>query len=208
MNFCLIGFSFQVDSHLEEYEKVLDADDPEGGWVDTHHFADASVTALSEKVVDMTLPAESGAASGDRLQTMDTGDADDDEDDDEEAEDMEAFAQSGLLDEADEESLAQRTKPQPSAKQAESAGATGGTSSGTGGEILVTRTYDLNITYDKFYQTPRLWLFGYDEQRRPLTVEQMYEDLRWVAEIIEIFSYQATLWLKLSDIASGFVEDN
>ena len=34
-----------------------------------------------------------------------------------------------------------------------------------GGEILTTRTYDLNITYDKFYQTPRLWLTGYDEKR-------------------------------------------
>lgn len=34
-----------------------------------------------------------------------------------------------------------------------------------GGEsgILQTRTYDLNITYDKYYQTPRLWLYGYDE---------------------------------------------
>jgi len=31
------------------------------------------------------------------------------------------------------------------------------------GEIIQTRTYDLNITYDKYYQTPRLWLFGYDE---------------------------------------------
>ena len=33
-------------------------------------------------------------------------------------------------------------------------------------EILATRTYDLNITYDKYYQTPRLWLFGYDENRK------------------------------------------
>lgn len=31
------------------------------------------------------------------------------------------------------------------------------------GEIIRTRTYDLHITYDKYYQTPRLWLFGYDE---------------------------------------------
>lgn len=29
--------------------------------------------------------------------------------------------------------------------------------------ILKTRTYDLHITYDKFYQTPRLWLYGYNE---------------------------------------------
>ncbi|KAK2091816.1 E2-like enzyme [Saguinus oedipus] len=36
---------------------------------------------------------------------------------------------------------------------------------------------DLYITYDKYNQTPRLWLFGYDEQRQPLTVEHMYEDI-------------------------------
>ncbi|KAK4489414.1 hypothetical protein RD792_005223 [Penstemon davidsonii] len=29
--------------------------------------------------------------------------------------------------------------------------------------ILRTRTYDLSITYDKYYQTPRVWLTGYDE---------------------------------------------
>lgn len=33
----------------------------------------------------------------------------------------------------------------------------------TTGGILQTRTYDMYITYDKFYQTPRLWLFGYNE---------------------------------------------
>jgi len=31
------------------------------------------------------------------------------------------------------------------------------------GSILQTRTYDLHITYDKYYQTPRLWLSGYNE---------------------------------------------
>lgn len=35
--------------------------------------------------------------------------------------------------------------------------------SGSEDAILQTRTYDLYITYDKYYQTPRLWLFGYDE---------------------------------------------
>lgn len=29
--------------------------------------------------------------------------------------------------------------------------------------VVQTRTYDLHITYDKYYQTPRLWLTGYDE---------------------------------------------
>ena len=30
-------------------------------------------------------------------------------------------------------------------------------------KILQVRTYDVFITYDKYYQTPRMWLFGYDE---------------------------------------------
>ena len=35
--------------------------------------------------------------------------------------------------------------------------------------ILKTRIYDLSITYDTYYQTPRLWLTGYDEYSNPLT---------------------------------------
>ena len=42
--------------------------------------------------------------------------------------------------------------------------------------IVKVRTYDLSITYDKYYQTPRVWLFGYDENGNPLAAEQMYED--------------------------------
>jgi ubiquitin-like-conjugating enzyme ATG3 len=29
--------------------------------------------------------------------------------------------------------------------------------------LLQVRTYDCLISYDKHYQTPRFWLFGYDE---------------------------------------------
>ena len=31
--------------------------------------------------------------------------------------------------------------------------------------LVATRTYDICITYDKYYQTPRAWLLGYDEVR-------------------------------------------
>lgn len=34
--------------------------------------------------------------------------------------------------------------------------------------ILRTRTYDVSITYDRYYQTPRIWLAGFDERRAPL----------------------------------------
>lgn len=43
--------------------------------------------------------------------------------------------------------------------------------------ILRTRVYDLSVTYDTYYQTPRLWLIGYDEVHNPLSPEQMFEDI-------------------------------
>ena len=44
-------------------------------------------------------------------------------------------------------------------------------------EVCATRAYDLSITYDFYYQVPRLWLTGYGEGGAPLTKEQMYEDI-------------------------------
>lgn len=29
--------------------------------------------------------------------------------------------------------------------------------------VIRSRSYDIHITYDKYYRTPRVWLFGYDE---------------------------------------------
>lgn len=39
------------------------------------------------------------------------------------------------------------------------------------------RTYDLSITYDFYYQTPRLWLQGYNEEGQVLTEKQTFEDI-------------------------------
>lgn len=43
--------------------------------------------------------------------------------------------------------------------------------------IQKTRKYDAMITYDKLYQTPRLWLLGYDENGTPLKPQQVFEDV-------------------------------
>lgn len=43
--------------------------------------------------------------------------------------------------------------------------------------VMRTRTYDLYITYDQYYQVPRFWLVGYDESRVPLKPEQVLEDV-------------------------------
>jgi len=130
--------------YSSEQEKVID-DGEDEGWVDTHHFSEKS--SVEEKVSEMKLDDED-----DRPTATDP-------DSDEEAVDMEAFAESGMLEDAATVDVA--------SKKTKSAG---------GGEIVSTRTYDLNITYDKYYQTPRLWLFGYDESRKPLSVDEMYED--------------------------------
>lgn len=39
------------------------------------------------------------------------------------------------------------------------------------------RRYDLTITYDKYYQTPRLWLLGFSEDGKPLQPKEVYEDV-------------------------------
>jgi ubiquitin-like-conjugating enzyme ATG3 len=44
-------------------------------------------------------------------------------------------------------------------------------------ETIKTRTYDISITYDFYYRTPRLWLFGYNEKGAPLTEKEMFEDI-------------------------------
>ncbi|XP_047554476.1 ubiquitin-like-conjugating enzyme ATG3 [Lutra lutra] len=48
-----------------------------------------------------------------------------------------------------------------------------------GGEDAISqiRTYNIYISYDKYYQTPGLRLFSYDEQRYPSPVEHMYENI-------------------------------
>ncbi len=65
------------------------------------------------------------------------------------------------------------------------------------GNLLQVRTYDVMITYDKYYQTPRIWLLGYDENRTPLTPPQIFQDvsadhaLKTVT--IEAFPHSSTL---------------
>eukprot|EP01117_Protostelium_nocturnum_P002127 TRINITY_DN12772_c0_g1_i1.p1 TRINITY_DN12772_c0_g1~~TRINITY_DN12772_c0_g1_i1.p1 ORF type:complete len:292 (+),score=86.07 TRINITY_DN12772_c0_g1_i1:171-1046(+) len=47
----------------------------------------------------------------------------------------------------------------------------------TNENIVRTRTYDLSICYDQYHQTPRVWLFGYDENGKVLKPEQVLEDI-------------------------------
>lgn len=142
----------------EQLEKVIVSDDADDGWVETHHGDQG--TGIEDDVADMSLESKE-LTMEEELKTMD-----DNVEDDEEAEDMEAFEESGMLD--DEQA---RVVEQPKAETVESM------DKSLENEIIRTRTYDLHITYDKYYQTPRLWLTGYDEKQKPLTVEQLYQDI-------------------------------
>jgi ubiquitin-like-conjugating enzyme ATG3 len=44
-------------------------------------------------------------------------------------------------------------------------------------DTVKTRTYDLIITYDKYYRTPRLWLSGYTESGSPLGPSEIMQDV-------------------------------
>jgi ubiquitin-like-conjugating enzyme ATG3 len=51
------------------------------------------------------------------------------------------------------------------------------TVSNTSNAIIRSRRYDVSITYDNYYRTPRIWLFGYDANGSPLTPEAVFQDV-------------------------------
>ena len=82
--------------------------------------------------------------------------ADNDDDDDDEYGDMDDYEDEDIL--VDDDVAALPVKVEETA-------------------IVKTRTYDLSITYDKYYQVPRVWMVGRDEEDQPLTSTQMMEDV-------------------------------
>lgn len=77
--------------YTEEHEKVIEPDDPEGGWVDTHHFAN-----LNEKVQEMSIGEKRSITKHVATPSKIAGDEEEDEED--EGGDMEDFIESGLID--------------------------------------------------------------------------------------------------------------
>ena len=53
------------------------------------------------------------------------------------------------------------------------------TASNTGVDdhIVKVRTYDLSITYDNYYRTPRIWMTGQSTSGHPLTAKETMEDV-------------------------------
>ncbi|KAL3926916.1 MAG: hypothetical protein SGBAC_013287 [Bacillariaceae sp.] len=97
-------------------------------------------------------PAAAEEAKAETSPPKDAADGDDDE-----YADMDAFEDDNIL-----EDDAAAITPQQEA---------------TEDHTIKVRTYDLSITYDKYYQTPRVWIIGRNTQDQPLTGKEMMEDV-------------------------------
>ena len=104
---------------------------------------------------------------------QDTGN---DDDNDSEAEDIEAYMNRKDVSDENDKCVADLLKIQRQQQQQELEKSKN-SKNNNNRNVIQTRTYDLYITYDKYYQTPRLWLSGFDEYLQPLSIEQMYEDI-------------------------------
>jgi len=154
--------------------------------------ATSSTSATSSSAASSSATATTSATSA----TSSAVGADEGGDDD--IPDMEDYDENNLGEAADPAALKARTAPAaPAAAAAGAAGAAATTASATAtstsgdaagatatpvapvenDNIMRTRTYDISMTYDKYYQTPKFWLFGYDEARQPLRAEQVFEDI-------------------------------
>jgi len=118
--------------------------------------APAATANASDDAVDIPHESSTTTTTLPPPVTATSKNSDDDEGDDDNIPDIETFEGENLV-----EDDAATLKPPPVEED----------------NILRTRTYDLTITYDKYYQTPRVWLFGYDENKQPLKPEEIFQDI-------------------------------
>lgn len=139
-------------------ERIVEDVEGEEGWVT--HETEGDEDDPNEGPSEMTLEKV------DELRGEKESQDPDDDDEDGEAMDMEDFEESGMLENVDPSVaiLKPVERDEPATPEA-------------GDSVVHTRTYDLHIVYNKYYQTPHLFLIGYDENRKLLSVEQMFEDV-------------------------------
>lgn len=147
-------------------EKIVEGDvEGEDGWV-THEDDREDTNNESAEVCEMTLDnskLDEMRAKEESVKTNANNDGNEDDDDDQEALDMEEFDVDNV-----DPSVAIIRPPAGPPKDANEPEAD---------SVVHTRTYDLHIVYNKYYQTPHLFLIGYDENRKMLNIDQMYEDV-------------------------------
>lgn len=144
-------------------ERIVEDAEGEEGWVthDTEGDDDSN-----ENTAEMTL--DNNKIEEMHSENEKRGDDKDDDDEEGETMDMEDFEESGMLDNIDPSVAIVKPVEKPVLS-----------SDAADDSVVHTRTYDLHIVYNKYYQTPHLFLTGYDKDanRKILTVEEMFEDV-------------------------------
>jgi ubiquitin-like-conjugating enzyme ATG3 len=144
----------RMDQQIEEEFDILDE---EGETLAKNDNIDSEMADLSigDNVVDQAqMNAGESANQGD--------------DDDDEYADMEEFEEDNVI--ADDAAVAiPNIADNHNSKS----------SNNSNENLLKVRTYDLSITYDKYYQTPRVWMMGYTsaDSSQPLTGDEMMQDV-------------------------------
>ncbi|XP_022693306.1 ubiquitin-like-conjugating enzyme ATG3 [Varroa jacobsoni] len=154
-----------------ESEKIIEGEGLDEGWVDTHYYAAQNAPTVNDSA--------SKGTDDTYKNNFDAKAANFENDEDNEDDELEGVDMDDFLEKLDEDlETAHSMVKKAALVDPTVASADDGSVAGDGEEeILATRTYDLNITYDNYYRTPRLWLTGYDEKMKPLTTEQIYEDI-------------------------------
>jgi ubiquitin-like-conjugating enzyme ATG3 len=146
----------RIDEKMESEFDILDEDD---------EFAGAEKEEGAEVAKDMAkLSVDDDATKEQQNEVV--------EEEEDEYADMEEFEDENVM----EDEAAVSTTVNDDTANPSSASATG---KNFDNNIMKVRTYDLSITYDKYYQTPRVWMMGYEstDSSQPLTGEQMFEDV-------------------------------
>eukprot|EP00727_Mastigamoeba_balamuthi_P003021 m51a1_g12716 hypothetical protein (315) ;mRNA; f:1486-2912 len=150
------AFEAEMEKKAPENSIRIDGDDDD--WV----APIASETNTSEPVQEIGHAAKPAAACVPRPSAAE--DEEDDDDDDAPAMDLETFDADDNVVVADPAALRPSAAAEDAQGQQDDA-------------IARTRTYDISITYDYFYRTPKVWLIGYDENGKPLTPQMVFQDI-------------------------------
>lgn len=144
---------FDHAGHETVVERALEGADGEG-WIDTTVTGDAADAPIQELHAD----AGEAAAAAVKEVKVNAEDQEEEEEDDADVPELgEGYDYSNALADDDKAAI-------PAAAAAASAG------------VASTRTYDITITYDVHYSTPRVWLFGYDSEGKPLKESEWRQD--------------------------------
>ncbi|KAH9195430.1 hypothetical protein AeNC1_002600 [Aphanomyces euteiches] len=159
----------RVTSLEQDYIGETTVQDDDGEWLETHNQNKPVNDDLADRLQHISMDEEEQTAtSGANLNILsalvdehfqaDGGSTS--------APDMASFEDEDNLIEQDEAALTYiaASEPEPTELDAD-------------GNLVYTRTYDLSISYDKYYRTPRVWLFGYEESGAPLKPEDMLQDI-------------------------------